>query len=248
MLALTLALAALPPLPAFPSELRPRDLSTAPANAAIFALGDPAPPATQVGFAATVDGAAVTLEPTSVGCCVVTARFPAQLTEGSSVSVDVTAAGQDKTATFTVGPADSTAPTFLEDPAVVSSGPLGNDYQLVIGVKADDDTQIGMITATHNGDVVGATVDGFVLTATLPDFTGTRACVDVVVTDVANNATPAKQVCATVAPSGEGEGTPPPNGAECEAETDGDDVVIQHPSLAVLFGFLGLLGLRRFRR
>ncbi len=248
MLALALLALALPPLPPFPSELRPRDGTTAPQNASLYALGDPAPSLDQIGAAATVDGAPASLgDPVAVGCCVVVIPFAAPPAAGAAVSVTVTSAAGESTSTWTAGPPDHTPPALAQDPVVidhhavaVGGDPAGGE-DMIVGLEVSDDTQVGMITASlADGTVVGATVDGYTLRANAPVVDG-QACVDVTVTDVAGNASAATPVCVAAEPAeGEGEGEGDVDGAECEGP---GDVPVHVPSTSAVLALLVVLGL-----
>jgi hypothetical protein len=238
MIAFVLALAALPPLPPFPTEVRPRDGTTAPANAALFALGNPAPPIDQVGAAATVGGAPVPLDPLeAIGCCIVRARFadgaPAL---GDAVSFTFTSAAGESTAAWIAGPPDETAPTFTGDLVVIDHGQRDDAYEVIVGFQIADDTQVGMITAalaaTEGSALVGGSIDGFVLKARVP---GQRApgglCLDVVGFDVAENESSPETVCVTVAAPAEGEGEGEPS---CSCVSSGADAPLGTLSLTFL--------------
>lgn len=221
VIALALALATLPPLPPFPTELRPRDGSVAPVNAAVFALGDPAPALDQIGVAVTNGGAPASFEGVeAVGCCVARVRLTNAPAIGDVMTVTVTSAFGESTAAWTAGPADDTNPQFTTPPSVIDHGQRAGAYEVVIGFEATDDTQIGMVTASLSDDlatIAGVTVDGFVLTARVP---GQRApgelCLTLVAVDVAENVSAPQVLCVTVVdvePSeGEGEGEGEPSG------------------------------------
>lgn len=193
VLVIALLLAVAPPLPPFPTEVRPRDASIAPANSALFILGDPAPAADTVGIAppATVE---------RIGCCVIRARLDDAPAAGDSVSVNLTSPSGDANWTFTVGDVDDTAPTFTQPPSIITQDPM------IIGVDVADDTQVGMVTASLDGALVGVTVDGFVLSAELPALAPGEHCLELVVVDVAENESAPAPLCFTVDAPGEGEG------------------------------------------
>jgi hypothetical protein len=222
MIALVLALAAssaaLPPLPPFPSEVRPRDGSVAPSNAVIFALGDPAPPVAQVGIAATADGAPLTVGPLEpLGCCAITAAVSAP-GAGQTVQMSLSSAQGDVSASWLVGPADVTPPVFDGPIAVVDHGPRQGGYAIVVGPIVTDDTQVGAIVARHAGAIVGVAADGYLLTARLPLVPTAEVCLELTALDVAQNESAPATLCVTPLPpaegegEGEGEGEPPPTG------------------------------------
>jgi hypothetical protein len=245
--ALAFALVGVPPLPPFPSEVRPKDGTTAPRNARIIALGDPAPAPQTVGFAVFFDGSAATVDHVdAVGCCALVATLASEPDEGQIVTVNLTSPNGDVDFSFTAGPDDTTPPTFLQNPLVIDHSSVdANREDLVIGVSPSDDTQIGFVKAVAAGAVVGVSADGFVLRALAP-FSDGQACVDVVSIDVAGNEfTSPAQACVDedgevdAGPGGDGGG-----GAECEGP---GDMPVNIPSTSAVLALLAVLAARRRR-
>jgi hypothetical protein len=197
---LALLLAALPagappPISPFPAALAPEG-SAAP-NARIWAFGEGAPTPEEAGFAVNTAGAPVEGALASIGAGLVFTPS-APLDDGALVSVLVSSAGGELSATFTVGgPADETPPTL--DVAEVIDAPR---VTLIIGVEGTDDVGLAGFLAKDGDAVTSAAPPGFVLQAAADD----EGCADVVAVDLAGNESEPARVCAPVAPDG---GDPP---------------------------------------